>query len=286
MSYHYLIPLIFSLPPGYAFTLAIPPALLRRRLVGRRGKLLVKASATCDGAVRWRETRTIDLDGPERDDRPITFVCAINTLDDNGALPDGAAPAFLEFEFLSTDDGAPFSTKAPPAIYGLYTAPGRLTFRADGSYKFGAPQVVSSIAEYGQFLESHTLIAIDRSRRHLESLTLVNPYTKPLLVSGQTPDGRALRRTKVAARSAVRLDLTQLLREGEDRLVTRLQLSATNRVLTYHVRHDDDPVPYISDHEHLDIFRADPTHAPWSRFARERLARIVKQRFGVTIGGG
>ncbi|MEQ8603684.1 MAG: hypothetical protein RIB45_10220 [Marivibrio sp.] len=285
MSYHYLIPLVFSLPPGYAFTLAIPPSLLRRRLIGCRGAVLIKAIATCDGEERWRETRTVNLEEGEDDNHPITLVCAVNALDEAGALPEGAAQAFVEVEFLSTDDRAPFATKAPPAVYALYTAPGRLTFRADGSYKFGAPQVISSIAEYGRFLESHTLVAIDRSRQHLESLTLVNPYTKALLVSCQTPDGRTTKRTKVPARSAVRLDLTQLLREGEDRLVTRLQLSATNRVLTYHVRHDAARPPYISDHEHLDIFRADPSHVPWTRYLRERFARVMKQKFGVRIGG-
>ncbi len=106
----------------------------------------------------------------------------------------------------------------------------------------------------------------------------VNPYTKPLLVSGMATDGRAFNRKRVPARSAARIDLSELLFEGEESAYTRLQITATNRVLTYHVRHDGSTVPYISDHEHLDIYRADPTHTPFTFFVREKLARWVKRR--------
>jgi len=39
-----------------------------------------------------------------------------------------------------------------------------------------------------------------------------------------------------------------------------------------------------ADHEHLDIFRADPTHIPASLYFRDRLVRTLRQRFGFVIG--
>ncbi|MDW3206319.1 MAG: hypothetical protein R8L07_12355 [Alphaproteobacteria bacterium] len=278
MAYHYLIPLVFSKPVGYEMSLAVPGALIAKRLAERSARVQVEVRATIDGSLVFEEVRQIDFSDPAAAAGVEEFSIPAKSDAD-----DGLQPGFIEVEILNPDGKAVFSTKAPPELYGLYFREGRQSFRADGSYKFGAPSVIASVAENKAFVESYPVICIDLERGCLESLSLVNPYTRALLVSGKTADGREFKRTRVAARSAVKLDLTKLLRPGETRLDTRLQITATNRVLTYHVRHDGLSVPYISDHEHLDIFRSDPTHTPLSLYLRERFARTLKRRYGIRI---
>ena len=279
MAFHYLIPLIFSLPAEYEFTLTIPRDLIRRRLANAQSGVLIKAVATVDANTVWSEEVALDLNSADEGGAPIQFDYSPFAHATEGAC------GFLEVEFLSKDGSAIFNTKAPPELYGLYHRDGCPSFRADGSYKFGAPSVIASVAEYGAFVESYPTISIDREAGHLETLSLVNPYTKALLVSGSATNGQGFRRVKVPARSAIRVDLGCLIPPGQTKTETRLQITATNRVLTYHLRHDDSDQIRISDHEHLDIFRADPTHVPFSLYIRERFARVLKQRYGIRIAG-
>ncbi|MDF1748822.1 MAG: hypothetical protein P1V34_08115 [Alphaproteobacteria bacterium] len=279
MSFHYLIPLIFSLPPEYEFKLTIPLHLIRLRLADTRSTVLIRAVATVDAKTVWSEEVVLDMNSANDGSAPVGFDYS------PFVHASGGPCGFMEVEFLSKDESPIFNTKAPPELYGLYHRDGCPSFRADGSYKFGAPSVIASITEYGAFVESYPTIKIDRVAGLHESLSLVNPYAKALLVSGAAMNGQGFRRVKVPARSAIRLDLDCLVPPGADRTETRLQITATNRVLTYHVRHDASNQIRISDHEHLDIFRADPTHIPLSLYLRERFARILKQRYGIRIAG-
>lgn len=277
-SFYYLIPVIFSLPVGHRIDLAIPPDLLRRRLNRDGADVDIVARALIEGREVWTEARTVPLTKSDSGGEPIVLSF------ENDAAAHGGANGYLEVEFLSTDGNANFSGKAPPELYGIYTIPGRQSFRADGSYKFGVPSVIASVTAYKVFVEAFPVVDLDRTENRLESMTFVNPYSRPLVVTLATVDNRKLPRVKVPAQSVRWVALEGLLRDGEDKLRTRLQLSATNRVVSYHVRHGAGTIPVITDHEHLDIFRADPTHVPISLYLRERFARNLRQRFGIAIG--
>lgn len=277
MAYSYLIPLLFSRPVGYSLTVAVPAALLRRRLAVPEATVRVEARAFCEGEVVFERVHSLSFTKNGDPDAVIVHVPAVESQD--------AKPGFLEIEYVAEDKAPVFATKAPPELYGLYDREGRQSFRADGSYKFGAPSVIASVAENQTFVESYPVVSLDLDRDCRETISVVNPYTRALLVSAKTSDGREIKRQRVNPRSAGRLDLTQLLKPGETKLETRLQLTATNRVLTYHVRHDGASPPYISDHEHLDIFRSDPTHTPLTLYLRERFGRMLKRRYGVRLSG-
>jgi len=73
--------------------------------------------------------------------------------------------------------------------------------------------------------------------------------------------------------SVRRVDLAQLLEVGEWRWRGRLQLTANNRLITFDVKHSFADPTLITDHEHLDPFRADPTHLPLTRLLRARAGR-------------
>ena len=173
--------------------------------------------------------------------------------------------------------------KDPPGVYGIYKAPDAPSFFSDGSYKFSSPETINSIAKIGKFVDGYPVIAIDRNRGHLESLVFINPYNKALVVSCITNDGRSLKRMRVDSKSTKVVELVSILRPNEDQFFGRLQITANNRVLTYHIRHDDSVPRIITDHEHLDPFRADYTHISSSIYLRGRLARHLKTRYGIQL---
>ncbi len=276
-GFFYLIPVIFSLPPGHRILISVPPDLLRRRLKTEHADVTVIARAFIDGETVWSETNTVSLSRGEKGGQSVEFSF------DNDRERFNGAPGFMEIEFLSAGDEAIFSKKAPPELYGLYSRPGCQGFRADGSYKFGVPSVIASVTKYKTFVESFQAIDIDLMRDRFESVTLLNPYSRPLVVTLSTVDGRQLPRVKVPAKSVIWVSLEGFLRDDETSLKTRLQLMSTNRVVSYHVRHSGGTEPIITDHEHLDIYRADPTHSPITLYWRDRLARVVSQHFGFRL---
>jgi len=273
MQYTYLIPLIFPLPSDYEFSLTIPPDLILRRLLNGRGAVSFKISYVYDSEVIHSETFDVEYSGSKN--RQVKFKWNEN----GNYLKHG----YAELVIASATEDTKFLYKGPPGVYGIYKAPDKPSFLSDGSYKFSSPEIINMIAKIGKFVDGYPAIAIDRIRDHFESLIFINPYSKPLLVSCMTNDGRRFKKKRIEAKSTIALELVSLLSPNEDQFFGRLQISANNRLLTYHMRHDNCTPRRITDLEHLDPYRADPTHISSSIYLRDRLARYLKTRYGIRL---
>lgn len=276
MSYPYLIPYIFPLPLDYDCTIALPATSVGRRLRGGNGK------------VRWRVTCFHDGEIVDEMDRHLAFS--------NGALADGISTiyrwqgtehdwrgnaGYMEIYFDADDDDTAFWTKDCVEFYALYSAPGKKTFRADGTYKFASPPTIAQIAAFGEFSEGYPTIHIDRERNYGESFVLLNPYEKPILASLATHDDRKIQRLRIPPKSGRNMELEPLLRPDELRYFARAQLKANNRVVPFHVRHSLSSPYVITDHEHLDPFRSDPTHLPAFQKLRFEIGHFLDRRFNI-----
>ena len=193
----------------------------------------------------------------------------------------GNNAGFVEMHFDSANEETLFVTNSCIQIYGLYSAPGRKTFRADGAYKFASPPIINQIAASGIFNEGSPPICIDKAKSYGETLSIINPYEKPTLASIQLHDGRQIKRKKIAPRSAANISLGNLLKLNESRYIARLQLTASNRVIAFHIRHSFTKPYVITDHEHMDPYRYDPTHIPAFQKFRMAIGRLLDQRFGI-----
>ena len=77
----------------------------------------------------------------------------------------------LNLSLAVADDAPLFTSNRPPAFYNVYSAPGRKSFFACHTWKFGSPQVIGQIAAFGRFADAYPVIHIDRER----DLVLVLP---------------------------------------------------------------------------------------------------------------
>tara|TARA_Y100001934_G_C12115989_1_gene660818 strand:- start:593 stop:886 length:294 start_codon:yes stop_codon:yes gene_type:complete len=75
-------------------------------------------------------------------------------------------------------------------------------------------------------------------------------------------DGRQLPRIRVQPESALNVHLSDLLQEDEESWSGHIQVTANNRLVTFSLKHSMKDIAVISDHEHLDPYRSDPTHEP------------------------
>lgn len=275
-NFNYLIPTIYDAPDGYDVTVAVGPDHIARRLAGRTGQVAWDVRVFHDGQV-VDDRRTVLSFKPDRLPAESEIISVWQ-----GTKFDGKQrPAFIESCFSIMDGASSFATKSPVANYALYAAPNRPSYRADGAYKFGSPPTISTVSSLGRLIDGHPIVRLDRTQGFGESVACINPYGRPINVAVRTHDGRELPRYRVAPLAGALISLEPLLKEGEGRWAGRMQIIANNRVLLFHLRHKFGDPRDITDHEHLDPYRADPTHLPTTLWLRQFIGRIAANRFGM-----
>lgn len=279
LVFQHVIPTISSLLIGYDCAIPVPAEAVEKRLIGNDGCIRHRFRVFHDGQVAAEEIRHIEIRGGKIvGPRPQTFVWrdCDNEWREN--------PGFLDNDFRVEDGDIQFVSNRPLLAYSFYSASGKKGFLSDNAYKFSSPPVIAQIAAYGRFVDTYSVVRLDRERDYGDSLILINPYSKPILCSVVTMDGRRLPRKRIPALSARYLHLEDILLENEIAWAGEIQLTANNRLITFDVKHALSDIQTISDHEHLDPFRGEPTHMPLFQWCRSSVGNILSRRFNIQLG--
>ena len=270
MTSSFIYPTIVSLPLGYDATIIAAVDQIADRLVASDTSVECAVCVVREGSQVYEETRLLVFEnGKLVSGVPAPFF-----------LPDAADqgvqfPAYAELSINSLRGDAVFSHKSVISLYTIYTKAGKKTFYSDNAYKYGAPPIITQMAAFGQYVDGHPLIHLDRQRDLGETIVLINPYKKKVLANVKTQDGRLLPRLRIPPMSARNVRLGSLMRDDEDSWIGQIQLSATNRLIPFIIKHSlQDPL-LISDHEHFDPYRSDPTHFPATQLFRIGAGRLA-----------
>ena len=274
MSSSYLIPIIAWLPYGYDCSVVMPPEAVSRLLPERSGVIVRTWTAFSDGKVVAGGEDEITLSGGRAAEIGTRNVVWRGSETANWPVDGG----YLEVAVRTADGEPRFRSNRPPSFYNVYSAPGRKTFFACHRRKFGSPQVIGQIAAFGRYVDAYPVIHIDRKRDLADSLVLINPYAKPILARILTDDGRSFPRLRVKPMTARMIDLATLISPDGPRWLGQIQLTANNRLLTHIVKHSLVDPTRIGTFEHLDPFRADPTHVPLFRWIRLQVGAVLRSR--------
>lgn len=278
MTSSYLIPIIAWLPKGYDCTVVMPLDAIARLLPGGSGIIVRSWTAYSNGEAVAEAEEEIVIDRGKPLGSPADEIVWQGAAVDDWPEEGG----YLEFSIRVAEGSALFVTNQPPAFYNVYSAPGRKSFFACHTWKFGSPQVIGQIAAFGRYVDAYPVIHIDRERDLGDSLVLINPYRKPILARILTHDGRRPRRQRIEPMTGRMINLAALIAPDEPRWFGQIQLTANNRVVTHIVKHSLADPTLIGTVEHLDPFRADPTHIPAARRLRmaigDRLRRVARPR--------
>jgi hypothetical protein len=277
MAESLIYPTVVSLPLGYDCTVVPPVQQICGRLTVDEATVNLNISVYQEGELRHETEFQLDYRGGRYvGEPPAPFVWA-----DQAEL--GAThPAYLEMTASEPDKAAIFNSKVVVGIYSLYAKAGKKGFVSDNAYKYGAPPVIAQVAKFGRYVDAYPVIHLDRMRDLGETIVMINPYHKPILADLRTADGRKARRLRIPPQSARNVNLEMLLEPGEDAWHGHVQMTANNRMITFNLKHSMKDPLLISDHEHLDPFRADATHMPAFRRMRNALGRaIARRRIGV-----
>lgn len=273
MPANYIVPLIYVLLPGHDCRVRLAYNSLGKCLASGDGCLRVTSRVYHEGALHREEGFRVEFrDGQPVNDVPDTLLWRGDELKWDGN------PGYWEIGFR-TEDEAPIVVRTiSNGTYAVYRAPGQRLILADAPLKYASPPTIDQIAAYGRFVDGCVVSRIDRKRNFGESIALLNPYHRPILASVFGHDGRKLRRIRIPAESGRFARLEGLLHDDEESWTGQVQLTATNRICTYNVKHALDDPQRITHCEHLDSFRADPTHIPAFRLLRQRFGWFLARR--------
>ena len=273
MSSAFIYPSITSLPAGYDCTISIPLAQLIRRMT-RSGTVRCVIRVFHNGVLMHTEEHRIEV----RDRKAVGKLPQFYWVDHTNEW--SGEPGFLEIS-MRADDGEPiFRDASVIGFYAIYSKAGKKSFFSDNAYRYGAPPIINQIAAFGRYVDTYPVVHLDRRRDLGETLALINPYAKPVRAKIITQDGRELR-GRVESNCVLNIRLTELLREDEDEWLGQIQLTATNRLVTFHLKHSMTDPQIISDHEHLDPFRSDETHYPLAQILRLKAGNVLKRYPGL-----
>ena len=270
-----MIPSISSLPSGYDCLVASPFDKVCKNLLDGNGRVIQKISIFSEGkCIESLEQNHEFIDGDLIGGNSQPFIW-------KDQLEPGVS-GYLENSFRIEDEKPLFRSNNVLPFYSIYSKPGKKSFFSDNAYLYASPPVISQIAEYGQYIDGYAVARVDRERDYGESIIFINPYRKPLKAEIITADHRSIERIRVPPPSSRLVSLESLLNQDEIRWSGQLQITATNRVITFSVKHSFCDPTIISDHEHLDPYRGEPTHFPATRWFRLRLGKWLMRRGWLT----
>lgn len=279
MQSQFLIPIIVWLPQGYDSTIVMPDAELGQSLEGGRGRIRRSWKVVADGETVKEEEDILRF----KDGRLVEGPPAQVTWRATDGASFGPNGAFMEYAIDASDDETWFSRNHLPTLYNVFSSKGRKSYIACHSWKFGSPQVISQIATFGRYVDAYPVIHIDRERDLGDSLVLINPYRKAIMARVYSPEDGTPPRIKIEPECTKLVRLDELFAKDRERWTGQIQLSANNRIVTYIVKHSLTDPNQISTVEHLDPYRADPTHFPLSQWLRLRYGAYQLKRRSIAL---
>lgn len=259
----YIFPSIISMPLWYRCAVPVQVREMTERVKAGQATVQYGLDVFRAGELVRSEHRTFVFRGGRLQSGDVSpFVW------ENQALLGQTEHAYGEITCKSADESDIFSSMMPFSKYTIYYAENKKSVFSDNNLKYGAPPIIDQMAEFGQYVETYPVINLDRDRDLGESLALINPYTKPIMVRVITSDKRELKKLQVKSKSCRHVNLLDLLRDNERAWRGHIQLTANNRLIVFHIKQSARDPSVISDHEHLDPYRAEPTHWPVSLLLR------------------
>lgn len=272
MAYSYLVPGVTSLQPGYRCTIKPILSMIQNFLVVTDAEISVWLDIFCDGEKIDRQEKVLSFrSGSIINDASLFFSWP----QENHVWGDRAG--YIEFGYTSVEGKPIFRTNLAAGIYAIFSRPGYKSFISDLSHKYSSPPTIQQIAIHGRYIDGYSPVLLDRVKNYGETIVLINPYRRPIIAEIRSHDGQTLPRIKILPQSAENVSLAPFLLQGQDRWEGRIQLTASNRLITFSLKHLLSDPSVLCDHEHLDPYRGDATHGPWFQRLRSAIGTHLSE---------
>ena len=272
MSYHYLYSAIAPIPYGYSAYNQVPVQSISKKLILGSCEIMCEFSYLIEGEEIQKDSYLLiykDFELVNKLDTNSQFIWTEEFKEKN--------PGFVVWDIYSQDNERIFKNRSPLGSYVSCLKLNNKSLFIDYSYRVGDPQIINQMSEWGRFIITYGVVDIDINRDCSNSFIFINPYNKPIVVSFSTSDNRNLKRVKIPPNYSICYQLSDILNSGEHNWNGSIQFTANNRIVSYVVSHSFKNKNKLSDIEHLDPFRSDPTHARYLQTCRQKFGKYLKR---------
>ncbi len=266
--FSYILPSAISLPLGYNCRVFLPTSNLISRLNNiSEYEIAVEIKAYREGHNFFEKKIIINKNN---------YIPNIDFL-----IPDQQNytefPGYAELEIYEVNKKLIFENRAVLNFYSIFFKEGKKSFLSDNAYKFGSPTVINQMAIIKKYLDAYPTVTIDKKKDLGETVVMINPYPKEIIASLTTNDGRNINGIKIKPQSSKEINLNELLADKEKFWQGHIQIKATNRIITFNYKHSLKDKKIISDYEHLDPYRGDPTFLPIFQLFRIKVGEFLEK---------
>lgn len=266
--FSYILPSAISLPLGYNCRIFLPTSSLISRLNKVSDyEIAIEVKAYREGSIFFEKKITISEKNKVQN---IDFL-----------IPDqqnySKFAGYAELEIYEINKKLIFQNRAALNFYSIFFNEGKKSFLSDNAYKFGSPIVINQMSVIKKYLDAYPTVTINKKIDLGETIVMINPYPKIIIASLVTNDARSINRIRIHPQSSKEISLNNLLSEKENFWQGHIQIKATNRIITFNYKHSLKDNKIISDYEHLDPYRGEPTFLPAFQLLRIKIGQLFER---------
>ena len=266
--FSYILTSIIPLPLGYNAKIIIPVSMIKNRIVKEFNiyEISVSLIGYKEGSEFFQYEKLID-------EKTEGFVEI--EIKDQSKKSDKFGYAELNIKSLNNNNI--FLSRAVLGFYTFYYSHGKKSFLSDNAYKFGSPATIAQMAKINKYIDAYPTIMINKTKDLDETIVLINPYKRKIKATIITSDKRKIENIIIDHFSVKEILLSEILKDSESEWKGHIQLTATNRIVTFGYKHSHQDKKIISDFEHLDPYRGEPTFIPFTKFLRQSIGSYLAQ---------
>ncbi len=182
--------------------------------------------------------------------------------------------AFIEIDVYSKSNEQIFSNRGLHIAYLFFHSKSSKTYLTELVLKYGHPNIISQYKFFDTFVFTSPNILIDKKKNISDTVAVVNPYEKNILVTISTNDNRKIKHI-VKARSGCKIFLDQLLREEEDLWEGCIHITGSNRIILNLLKTSISDKNKIYDSEHPDFYMPLNNYVGMFKYIRTKIANFL-----------
>ena len=268
MKFPYIYTTIVTLPLGYHTRVMVPVSKIQERVSKNvfDYNIEVKFIAFRKGEIFSKESKIIS--------KLSSGILEFEISDQDGLCSDSG---YAELSFVEKNYQPIFNSRTVMSFYTSYYHENKKSFLSDNAYKFGSPTTILQMAKIKRYIDAYPTGEINIEKDLDETLVFINPYKRIIKAKIFTADGRKIENIKISPFSVYEILLSKLLMsEEETKWSGHIQLTASNRIVTFNFKHSFKNKKIISDYEHLDPFRGEETYMALTKSLRNKIGGYVR----------
>jgi hypothetical protein len=182
--------------------------------------------------------------------------------------------AFIEIDVYTKNNELIFFNRGLSVAYVFFYRENSKSYLTELMLKYGHPNIISQYNFFNTFVYTSPNIFINKKKNLTDTIAVVNPYEKDILVKVTSSDGRKIIH-KAKARTGSKIFLDKMLKDGENEWAGCIHITGNNRIIANILKTSITDRNIIFDSEHLDYYMPIKNYTGIFRYIRLKISNFI-----------